>query len=80
MVPHKALVDTELCGHKIAKGTQVWPNVWYLAHDENARDDPWSFSPERFLDDQGYDCDLYFTDDADRSFKVVVPKTFDVGS
>ena len=33
-----------------------------------------------FLDDQGYDCDLYFTDDADRSFKVVVPKTFDVGS
>ena len=33
-----------------------------------------------FLDDQGYDCDLYFTDDADRTFKVVVPKTFDVGS
>ena len=33
-----------------------------------------------FLDDQGYDCDLYFTDAEDRSFKVVVPKTFDVGS
>ena len=33
-----------------------------------------------FLDDQGYDCDLYFTDSDDRSFKVVVPKTFDVGS
>jgi len=32
-----------------------------------------------FLDDQGYDCDLYFTDASDRSFKVVVPKTFDVG-
>jgi len=32
-----------------------------------------------FLDDQGYDCDLYFTDAEDRSFKVVVPKTFDVG-
>jgi hypothetical protein len=32
-----------------------------------------------FLDDQGYDCDLYFTDANDRSFKVVVPKTFDVG-
>lgn len=32
-----------------------------------------------FLDDQGYDCDLYFTDADDRSFKVVVPKTFDVG-
>lgn len=32
-----------------------------------------------FLDDQGYDCDLYFTDADDRSFKVTVPKTFDVG-
>ncbi|MEM7488156.1 MAG: heparinase II/III family protein [Pseudomonadota bacterium] len=32
-----------------------------------------------FLDDQGYDCDLYFTDAQDRAFKVVVPKTFDVG-
>jgi len=33
-----------------------------------------------FLDDQGYDCDLYFTDADDRSFRVVVPKTFDVGT
>jgi hypothetical protein len=32
-----------------------------------------------FLDDQGYDCDLYFTDSDDQSFKVIVPKTFDVG-
>ncbi len=45
---------------------------------------PYSVSnPQRifsFLDDQGYDCDLYFTDSEDRTFKVVVPKTFDVGS
>ena len=27
-----------------------------------------------FLDDQGYDCNLYFTDEQDRSFKVVVQK------
>lgn len=33
-----------------------------------------------FLDDQGYDCDLYFTDSDDRSFRIVVPKTFDVGA
>ncbi|AMY71012.1 DUF4962 domain-containing protein [Frigidibacter mobilis] len=33
-----------------------------------------------FLDDQGYDCNLYFTDAQDRTFKVVIPKTFDVGS
>jgi hypothetical protein len=33
-----------------------------------------------FLDDQGYDCDLYFTDAADRTFKIVVPKTFEFGA
>ena len=32
-----------------------------------------------FLDDQGYDCDLYFSDAEDRSFKVVIPKTFNIG-
>lgn len=44
---------------------------------------PYSLSaPKRvfsFLDDQGYDCDLYFTDEDERSFKITVPKTFDVG-
>lgn len=32
-----------------------------------------------FLDDQGYDCDLYFSDADERSFKVVVPKSFHAG-
>lgn len=32
-----------------------------------------------FLDDQGYDCDLYFTDAEERSFKITVPKSFTVG-
>lgn len=32
-----------------------------------------------FLDDQGYDCDLYFSDADERTFKVVVPKSFHVG-
>lgn len=45
---------------------------------------PYSLAAPRrifsFLDDQGYDCDLYLTDANDRSFKVVVPKTFDVGA
>ena len=45
---------------------------------------PYSLAkPQRifsFLDDQGYDCDLYLTDSEERSFKVVVPKTFDVGT
>ena len=32
-----------------------------------------------FLDDQGYDCDLYFTDAEDRSFKITIPKSFNPG-
>jgi hypothetical protein len=32
-----------------------------------------------FLDDQGYDCDIYFTDEEDRSFKITVPKSLDAG-
>ncbi len=28
-----------------------------------------------FLDDQGYDCELYFTDAKDRTFKVAIPKS-----
>ncbi len=39
-------------------------------------------APQRifnFLDDQGYDCDLYFTDADEQSFKVVIPKSFNVG-
>lgn len=32
-----------------------------------------------FLDDQGYDCDLYFTDAEDRSFKITIPKSFNLG-
>ncbi|MBX2837563.1 MAG: DUF4962 domain-containing protein [Gammaproteobacteria bacterium] len=32
-----------------------------------------------FLDDQGYDCDLYFSDADERSFRIVIPKSFHVG-
>ncbi len=39
---------------------------------------PYAMSAPRrvfsFLDDQGYDCDLYFTDQQERSFKVTVQK------
>lgn len=33
-----------------------------------------------FLDDQGYDCELYFTDSEDNTFRVTVPKTFNIGN
>lgn len=32
-----------------------------------------------FLDDLGYECDLYFTAARKRSFEITVPKSFDVG-
>ncbi len=45
---------------------------------------PYSLAAPRrvfsFLDDQGYDCDIYFTDSEDRSFKITVPKSFDTGA
>ena len=53
MIPHKSVCDTTLGGHMIPKGTPVWPNVWALHHNEDIWGDPYTFRPERFLDDQG---------------------------
>ena len=51
--PHKALCDTTLAGHRIPKGTEVWPNLWGLQHKEELWGDPEVFRPERYLDDDG---------------------------
>ncbi len=32
---------------------QIWCNVWELNHDPDCWEDPWTFKPERFLDEQG---------------------------
>ena len=52
-IPHRAVEDSEICGYKIKKDTIVWPHVWALAHSESVWENPWAFSPERFLDDKG---------------------------
>ena len=52
-VPHTAICDTELLGYRVPKGTIIFPNLWALHHDESFWGDPWTFRPERFLDEGG---------------------------
>ncbi|CAH1793046.1 unnamed protein product [Owenia fusiformis] len=52
-IPHETMVDVTLKGYFIPKGTQVWTNLFSLHHDERYFPDPWTFKPDRFLDDAG---------------------------
>ncbi|CAH1802135.1 unnamed protein product, partial [Owenia fusiformis] len=52
-VPHETLKDVTLRGYFIPKGTQIWPNLYGLHHDERFFPDPYTFKPERFLDQKG---------------------------
>ena len=52
-LPHKTTVDTTLQGYNIPKETTVLINLWSLHHDPTIWDDPHSFIPERFLDNDG---------------------------
>lgn len=49
--PHVAMVDTNILGNKIKKGAIVVPNLWHLHHSSTYWENPWLFSPERFLDE-----------------------------
>ena len=52
-VPHKATVDTSLQGYCVPKGTTVLTNLWSIHHDPDIWDEPYSFRPKRFLDENG---------------------------
>ena len=52
-VAHKSLQDTTLADYVISKGTLILLNFWALHHDEQLWNDPFSFKPERFLDENG---------------------------
>ena len=52
-VPHKTICDVEIEGYNIPKGTTIHANLWTLHEDEDFWGDPYTFRPERFLDDKG---------------------------
>ncbi|KAJ7689506.1 cytochrome P450 [Mycena olivaceomarginata] len=52
-VPHASTEDDEYLGYFIPKGTTVISSIWSIHQDPAVRSDPESFSPERFLDEDG---------------------------
>ncbi|CAD5120146.1 DgyrCDS8722 [Dimorphilus gyrociliatus] len=50
-LPHVAVRETELGGATVEPGTQVWTNFWAIHHNEDIWGDPWTFRPERFIED-----------------------------
>ena len=51
--PHMCQKDVVFEGYDIKKGSVVFPNLWYIHHDEKLWHDPWNFRPERFLNAAG---------------------------
>ena len=52
-IPHMCQKDVVFEGYGIKKGSIVFPNLWFIHHDEKIWHDPWTFHPERFLDATG---------------------------
>ena len=52
-VPHSCTRDVTFEGYHIKKDTVIFPNLWFIHHDEKLWTDPWKFRPERFLDSNG---------------------------
>lgn len=50
---HRTTADTTLKGYAIPKETTVVPNLWSLHHDSKLWPDPFKFSIDRFLDEEG---------------------------
>lgn len=51
--PHRTMRDTTVMGHKIPKNTMVLINNYCVNSDPRNWDDPKSFDPKRFLEDNG---------------------------
>ncbi|XP_046550255.1 cytochrome P450 2C15-like [Haliotis rubra] len=51
--PRNTTQDCSFKGYSIPKGTRVIYNVWRVHHDESFWENPFTFDPTRFLDDNG---------------------------
>ncbi|XP_030042359.1 cytochrome P450 1A1 [Microcaecilia unicolor] len=50
-IPHCTTRNTSLNGYFIPKGICIFVNQWQVNHDEKLWSDPFTFDPERFLND-----------------------------
>ena len=53
LIPHKVLETCSYRGYFIPKHALILASVWFIHHDAKLWDDPWEFTPERFLDLDG---------------------------
>ncbi|KAK0062721.1 dnaJ subfamily B member 11 [Biomphalaria pfeifferi] len=53
LLPHSCREDVEMNGYLIEKGTILLANAWYCHRRSDQWEEPWTFKPDRFLDDNG---------------------------
>ncbi|XP_071534349.1 cytochrome P450 306a1 [Panulirus ornatus] len=52
-IPHGATQELEIDGYRVPQGTMLLPLQWYVHHDPLIWDDPDTYRPERFIDQEG---------------------------
>ncbi|KAF4616649.1 hypothetical protein D9613_008323 [Agrocybe pediades] len=52
-VPHLSMEEDEYKGYRIPKGSIIIPNGWAMLHNADVYPDPFTFNPERFLNEDG---------------------------
>ena len=50
-LPRKSVVEEEVLGYRIPKGSSILLNQWTIAHDPDFYDEPERYNPDRFLQD-----------------------------
>ena len=55
-IPHSTTRDTSLAGFYIPRDMTVFVNLWAIHHDLEYWGDPFTFRPERFLNEDGGLC------------------------